>query len=77
MELSCSPEDKPLKSLLIAFDCAALPKEHDGIQTHGVGYEKVTISYSATKEGWRTKPPREVRVTIQSSDGVACSDVAK
>jgi len=49
----------------------------DGIQTHGVGYEKVTISYSATKEGWRTKPPREVSVTIQSSDGVACSDVAE
>ena len=49
----------------------------DGIQTHGLGYEKVTISYSATKEGWRTKPPREVRVTIQSGDGVACSDVAK
>jgi hypothetical protein len=49
----------------------------DGIQTHGVGYEKVTISYSATKEGWRTKPPREVRVTIESSDGVVCSDVTK
>ena len=48
----------------------------DGIQTHGVGYEKMTISYSATKEGWRTKPPQEVRVTIQSSDGIACSDLA-
>jgi hypothetical protein len=49
----------------------------DGIQTHGIAYENVTISYSSTKEGWLNTPQKQTSVRIQNNDGIACFILSK